>query len=71
MSLQELLDQLKADGLELAEDGLVKVAEAVFDFAEAYVKASSSKTDDLALLVLPAVKALVLDAIDKVDGKEG
>ena len=63
---------LKEKGLDVAEDTARSVVEAVFDFAEYYVKSTPNTTDDaLAAGLLPLVKPIVLNAVDKIDKKEG
>ena len=68
--LKALGEQLKAKGLDIAEDALVIIAEEVFVFLEESAKLSETPYDDMALLILPQVKNLVMEQIDKVDGKQ-
>lgn len=67
--LKELEKKLKEKGLPEVEGVAKGVVEAVFDWAEESVKASPSKLDDLALVVIPPLKSLILTQVDKIDGK--
>lgn len=69
--LKMVLDKLKAEGLDIAEESAGKVVKAVFAGVRDYVTQSENKFDDLALAVLPPVEALVMREIDKIDGQPG
>jgi len=69
--LKELGIKLKDRGLDIAEEALVIVAEEVFDFFEESAKLSETPYDDMALLILPQIKKMALEQIDKVDGEQG
>jgi len=71
METKSLGDLLKEKGLDVAEDAAKLVVEAVFEFAEEAVKKTENKYDDVALAILPVVKPIVLDLVDKIDGEEG
>lgn len=71
MDKAQLVEMLKLKGLDIAEEALKDVVEAVFQVAEEAVKASENKYDDLLLVILPQVKPLVLAAIDKLDKQVG
>jgi hypothetical protein len=66
-----LVEKLKGKGLELAEDGAKIVVESVFEWVEESAKESATPYDDMALVVLPKVKELALQAVDKIDGQVG
>ena len=66
-----LLDGLKDKGLDVAEDLAGHAVVAVVEWAEESVKLSENKYDDLALTILPALKAEAMKLVDKIDGKEG
>lgn len=68
---KELVEELKNKGLNIAEDALKEVVEAVLDTAQKYVVASENKYDDLLVAVLPSAKKIILEQIDKLDGQEG
>jgi hypothetical protein len=67
-SLSELL---KEKGLDIAEDAAKLVVEAVLELAEKAAKDSSNKFDDVLLAVLPLLKPVIMDYIDKIDKKVG
>lgn len=67
---KEILDSLKARGLDVAEEALAELIEGVFDVAEMLIVKSENKFDDMALVVLPKLKELALKALDKLDGED-
>ena len=71
MDFQVLLDKLKAEGLDVAEDAAKVVVEAVLEWAEDAVVKSENKYDDLLLAVFPVVKSELLKLVDKIDGEQG
>lgn len=66
----ELLKQLKDRGLNIAEDALAQLVEAVFDAGVSYVEATENKFDDLIIAAVPSVKSLLLAELDKLDGED-
>ena len=64
-------EKLKARGLDVAEEALKGLVEDVFTWVEESVKLSPTPYDDLALGVLPVVKAETLKKIDAIDGVIG
>jgi len=66
-----LMEELKKEGLEVAEDSAIALMKAVFRIVPAYVLASESKTDDLLIPVLSVIEAPVMALLDKIDGKMG
>lgn len=62
-----LVEKLKAQGLEIAEESAKVVAEALFDWIEESAKISKSPYDDMALLVMPHLKKLAMDNIEKIN----
>lgn len=69
--LGALGDMIKAEGLELAEDGAGKVYKAVKAWFEQSAALSQNKFDDLVIPFLGNVDSVVLPQIDKIDGKQG
>lgn len=69
--IKELALVLKSKGLDLAEDGAKHVVESVFEWVEASAKLSATPYDDMGLIVLPQIKKLALEAVDKIDGEVG
>jgi len=68
MDFKALVDELKKEGLDLAEDAAEKVVKVIFNWVEAEVIKSENKYDDMVLAVLPALKPIIFKAIDKIDG---
>lgn len=71
MDKKELVEILKAKGLNIAEDTLKDALDALFLVAEEVVKKSENKYDDLLLVILPQIKPYILEAVDKLDGEVG
>lgn len=71
MDFKELLEKLKGEGLDIAEDAAVLVVNTTLDWLEEAIKNSSNKYDDLLLAFFPAVRTFLLEAADKIDGEEG
>lgn len=66
-----LVEKLKGRGLDLAEEAGKIVVEEVFAWVEESAKLSPTPYDDIALIVMPQLKAKALAAVDKLDGVEG
>lgn len=66
-----LIEELKNNGLDVAEDLAKVLVEGVLSWVEKSVVLSESKYDDFAIPVIAALKPFVLKEIDKIDGKEG
>ncbi len=64
-------EKLKARGLDVAEDALKGLVEDVFGWVEESVKESATPYDDIALGILPVIKAETLKRIDGIDGQVG
>jgi len=71
MDFKLLLDDLKAKGLDMGEDVAKELVISVFDWLSAEVAKTDNKVDDLLLAVLPVVRPMLMDLIDKIDGEEG
>lgn len=69
--LSGLLEKLKAKGLDVAEDGAKVIVEATLEWVQESAVASANKYDDLAVVLVSALKESILKEIDKIDGKEG
>ena len=69
--LKELGEVLKGKGLDLAEESLNMVFDSLMDWIEASAKVSATPYDDMAMVIMPQLKKLVKEAIDKIDGEEG
>jgi len=71
MDFKLLLDDLKSKGLDMGEDVAKELVISVFDWLSAEVAKTDNKVDDLLLAVLPVVRPMLMDLIDKIDGEEG
>ena len=69
--LKELALVLKSKGLDLAEDGAKHVVESVFEWVESSAKLSATPYDDMGLVILPQLKKIALESVDKIDGEVG
>lgn len=67
-SLKALLEILKGQGLEIAEES----AEILFSSVVEWVKQSATKSespyDDMILLIMPKIEEIVAKQLDKIDG---
>lgn len=70
-SLKALIDKLKGQGLDVAEDAAKIVVESTLDWISESVIASPNKYDDFAIPVIGSLKPFVMKEIDKIDGKVG
>lgn len=66
---QLLLEELKKEGLDLAEDAAVSAVKAVFKALPKFFMATENKYDDMLIAILPIVEPAVVKALDKIDGK--
>lgn len=73
-NLKELLEEIKKEGLslkdaglELGEESAKKLMNAAFSWLEKSAKASSTPYDDIALIVLPQLKAKALELAEKIN----
>lgn len=69
--IDELLEQLKGRGLDLAEEGAKAAVEELLIWFENSARASENNYDDLVLAILPLIKEEILKQVDKIDGEEG
>lgn len=67
--LKVLAEKLKARSLDLAEDAAVIVVEELFNWVEESAKLSPTPYDDMGLVIVPQLKRLALEGVDKIDGK--
>lgn len=68
--LKELVKLSKDEGLMIAEEGAEALVKVVFSWLEESAKLSKTPYDDMGLVVMPKLKEMVLDQIDKIDGQE-
>lgn len=69
--LKALVEKLKEQGLDVAEAAAGGAVKAVVAWLSDSVKASATPFDDVALVVLPKLEQMALEAIDKIDGVQG
>lgn len=68
--LGALVDILKDQGLDLAEDAAKIVVDAVLEWVAQSAAKSENKYDDLLIAVLPILKTEALKLVDHIDGKD-
>jgi len=64
-------EELKAAGLELAEEQVKVVVEVLCAKAEKIAAASENKVDDALVAVIPMLKPFLLSLVDKIDQEVG
>jgi len=69
--LKVLGAKLKAEGLELAEDGAGKALKCVMSWLKESAALSPNQMDDLVAPLLVPVETYVMGQVDKIDGKVG
>lgn len=69
--LKALANQLKGRGLDVAEEGAKLVVEELCKWVEESAKISPTPYDDMAMVILPKIKSLALEQVDKIDGQVG
>ena len=70
MDLKLLVEELKPHGLELAEDAAKKVLETTLDWLVAEVVKTENKVDDILVAVVPVLKPVLMDLVDKIHEEE-
>jgi hypothetical protein len=65
---QILLDAIKAEGLDIAEDAVLKLAKAIMLALPAFLVATPNKTDDILIPMLPFLLPPLVKIIDQIDG---
>lgn len=66
-----ILDELKKEGLNIAEDTAIAAVKAVLKVVPKVVSETENKVDDLLIAILPVVEGPIMDLLDKIDGEEG
>lgn len=66
-----LVEEFKAEGLEIAEDVAVRLVKVAFKAIPKIVVATENKVDDYILPLLALVEKPVMNALDKIDGHVG
>jgi len=65
--IKGLTAELKANGLELAEEAAKVVIESVFTWLEKSAVLSENKWDDMASILYPKIKQYALEQADKIN----
>ena len=65
-----LLEELKNEGLEIAEESTKVLIEALFSWLEKSAVISKTPYDDMALIVLPQLKKLVLTQVENINRED-
>lgn len=65
-----MVQELKDNGLDLAEEMVEMLINVTFKVAEIAIRNSPTKWDDLALPILPISKNLLLSLVDKINSKD-
>jgi hypothetical protein len=68
--LQQMVEELKSQGLPIAEDVIEKVLEVFEKLTVKYIEESDSKMDDMALPLVKIIFEMGKKAADKIDGVE-
>lgn len=67
---QVLLDELKKQGLDIAEDAAMSTVKAVVKALPPFFLATENKYDDLLVGILPVIEPSLLQVLDKIDGED-
>lgn len=62
-----LLEKLKGQGLEIAEESAKVLLNGVFEWVEESAQKSPNPYDNMALVILPQLKKFALEAADKIN----
>jgi len=68
---KELIQEAKAQGLDLAEEAAELLAKSVFSWLKKSAEASENKIDDVLALGYKYAEEEALKLIDKIDGAQG
>jgi hypothetical protein len=69
--LKEIVEEFKAEGLDVAEESVIRMVKVAFKAIPKVVEATETKLDDL--LVLPLISLIekpVFKALDKINKKQ-
>lgn len=65
----ELKEEARAMGLDLAEETVEKAVEFLFAALPKIAASTSNQVDDAIVQFLPLAKPIIMELIDKIDGK--
>jgi len=68
-SKQILINELKKNGLDIAEDAAMSTVKAVIKALPAFFLATENKYDDMLIAILPMIEPSLMKALDKIDGE--
>ena len=71
MNIKNLTDALKENGLELTEAAAKMVVNTTLSWVEKEAAESSNLLLKMLPTVLPLVKPIIMEAVDKIDGHVG
>ena len=66
-----IVDELKSNGMEIAEDAAISVVKVIFAILPKIAVATENKWDDMMLPILGIVEPIIMKELDKIDGQEG
>lgn len=69
-AVKVLTDELKKQGLNIAEDTAVSACKAVIKSLPAFLLATENKYDDMLIPLLGVIEPNVLALLDKIDGED-
>lgn len=69
--LKDLIGMWKLRGIDLGEDAAKGMTDDLFVWLDQSAKISKTLVDDMAMVVHPQLKAMIIGLADKIDGKEG
>jgi hypothetical protein len=67
---KELLEKIKEQGLEIGEEAAMAIVKIAFPLLIKLVLQTSNKFDDVLAVLLPVIEPKILEALDKIDGKQ-
>lgn len=65
--LKLLLEKLKAQGIEVLEENAKILVETTFDWLEESAKLSKTPYDDMAVVIYPKAKELILEQAERIN----
>lgn len=72
MTAKEIIvEELKKEGLNIAEDAAIIVAKAIFRVLPKAAAATENKYDDLIIPVIGVLEPKVMELLDGIDKEEG
>lgn len=69
--IKKLVLKLKENGLDVAEEAAKDIVVSTLDWVVEEAAASPNKIDDIIAGLIPMIKPVILEQIDKIDGHVG